>query len=97
MMYITVDGMLSGTGLRDSKNGGYIDPDELGISDFLKSKLSAWLGQYANCHYMQYKDESQIELLDKEGMEICKMLKQEMPNLEIDYYSNAKLKRLPIN
>lgn len=94
-MHIFVDGMLSGTGLRDAIKGGYIEPEDLGISSDLQVKISVWLERYANLHYANYKDDSEIHLLDNEGIEICKILKKEMPDIDVKYYSNAKLETIP--
>ena len=46
MRYLTIDGMLSGTGIRDSVNGGYLDATDLGISFALTEKLGHWLSRY---------------------------------------------------
>lgn len=92
MIYLTVDGMLSGTGIRDSVEGGYISPKELGLSSILKDKISKWLSQYEDAHYNQYEDKAQIVELDAEGLDICKMLKEEIPDSKINYYSDAEMK-----
>lgn len=97
MFNLIVDGMLSGTGVRDSDKGGYIDPDELGLSDHLKSTISEWLERYANAHFMQFKSEEEVLSLDTEGVRICKLLKLEVPDTKIEYFSHAKMKRLPID
>lgn len=94
MKYITVDGMISGTGIRDSVNSGYIDPDELGISNVLRNRISSWLERYKKAHYTQYKNLSEVEALDEEGIEICKLLKTEMPDSKVEYFSGAKAKRI---
>lgn len=94
MIYITVDGMFSGTGIRDSIEGGYLKPDQLGLTGHLVNKITNWLNSYEEAHYMQYEDEFQVECLDNEGMEICKMIKAEIPDSRIEYFSSAKMKKL---
>jgi len=36
--HFIVDGMLSGTGIRDGNNGGYIDPSAIGVSFELRAR-----------------------------------------------------------
>lgn len=93
MKYLTVDGMFSGTGIRDSIEGGYINPDKLGISLELKQKISRWLNRYEDEHYAQYEDKSIVSKLDEEGIEICQLLKSEMPESKVEYYSAAETKK----
>lgn len=88
--------MLSGTGIRDSLEGGYLKPEELGLSPELIHKISDWLSCYENAHYKQYEDRNQVAELDAEGIDICVMLKRELPDSKIEYYSNSDMKRLII-
>lgn len=94
MIYLTVDGMFSGTGIRDSVEGGYLTLDELSISDDLKSKISNWLSRYEDAHYSQYEDKSEVADLDGEGLDICVLLRSEIPDSKIEYYSNAEMKKI---
>jgi hypothetical protein len=96
MFYLTVDGMFSGTGIRDSIEGGYLDPGELGLSDDLIEKISKWLKLYENAHYMQYEDKAQVAKLDSEGIEICIMIRSALPDSKVEYYSSAETRRLVI-
>lgn len=94
MKYLTVDGMMSGTGIRDTLEGGYLKPDELGLSSELKRKISDWLSSYENEHYSQYEDKSVVAGLDAEGIEICDLLKSEIPDSKVEYYSAAETKKI---
>jgi hypothetical protein len=94
MKYLTVDGMFSGTGIRDSIEGGYIKPDELGLSAELKQRISSWLNRYEDEHYAQYEDRSIVSKLDAEGIEICQLLKLEIPDSKVEYYSAAETKKI---
>jgi hypothetical protein len=94
MRYLTIDGMFSGTGIRDSIEGGYIKPDDLGLSTELKEKISDWLSRYEDEHYAQYEDESKVSQLDAEGLEICNLLKSEISDLKVVYYSAAEMKKV---
>lgn len=96
MKYVTVDGMFSGTGVRDAHEGRYIDPQELGLSSELILRISHWLNQYEDAHYMQYQDKNLNEELDSEGLNICLEIMHEIPNIKVEYYSNAYTKRIPI-
>lgn len=96
-MKIIVDGMLSGTGIRDAEKGGYIPTDDLGISKDLRNKISEWLDKYNKAHFKEYENASEVEILDDEGIEICRILATECPSLKIEYYfSDAKMERIDI-
>ncbi|UZE96645.1 hypothetical protein [Alkalimarinus alittae] len=96
MIYLTVDGMFSGTGIRDSVEGGYLKLEELNISDDLKNKITYWLSCYEDAHYSQYEDESEVASLDSEGLDICIMLRSEIPDSKVEYYSSAEMKKIAI-
>jgi hypothetical protein len=91
MRYLTVDGMLSGTGVRDAVEGGYVEHEELELSPELSDKISRWLVKYENCHYQQFQDAKQVADLDAEGLAICRLLGIEIPDAKIDYFSTAKM------
>lgn len=95
MRYLTVDGMFSGTGIRDSVEGGYVRPEDLGLSTELSKKIGSWLERYADAHYNQYKDSTLVSKLDSEGIEICGLIASEIVESKVDYYSSAKTKKLP--
>ena len=88
--------MLSGTGVRDAVEGGYVEHQELGLSPAISDRLSRWLAEYENCHYRQFQDAKQVADLDAEGVEICRLLRIELPDSKIDYFSNAKMVAIPV-
>lgn len=92
--YLTVDGMFSGTGIRDSVRGGYLNPEELGLSADLVKEISLWLARYADAHYAQFKDKHENEALDQAGIAICKMLRDALPQSKIEYFSNAAMRKI---
>lgn len=94
MRYLTVDGMLSGTGIRDSVGGGYVDLQRLGLSEDLKEEFREWLRRYEKAHYFQFVNKHENERLDREGVAICRRLQAELPDAKIDYYSNAEMRKL---
>lgn len=93
MKYLIVDAYLNGTEIRDKYAGGYIDPNLLKLSADLLDKLANWLEKYQQEFFNQYGNDSQVEMLDKEGKEIATLLKKEIGNnSKIEYYSDAKMK-----
>ena len=45
MRYLIVDGMLSGTGVRDAVSGGYVGLAELGLSQNAVEMIANWLAR----------------------------------------------------
>lgn len=91
MHYLIVDGMLSGTGIRDSVAGGYVVPRELGISPKLIKQIEQWQKRYEQAHYAQFNDKDENENLDRDGIAICKRLQGELPHSKIEYFSTAQM------
>jgi hypothetical protein len=91
---LLVDGMLSGTGIRDALEGGYLQPRELNLSPAFSNALASWVLRYAEMHYAGYKDAAAIAALDKEGMALRDQLEAERPDHVVGYYSDALSKRL---
>jgi len=89
MRYIAIDGMFSGTGIHDEANGGYLEPDEVGLSAELMLRLTNWLAEYEAEHYRGFKNELRVQELDQEGKEIAIAIHQEIPDVKIAYYSDA--------
>lgn len=96
MRYLTVDGMLSGTGIRDSVAGGYIALGSLGLSIGLTNEIENWLGRYKQAHYGQFMNKIENETLDREGLTICKRLRDELPDAKIEYFSSAEMRKFPV-
>ena len=94
--YLVIDGMLSGTGIRDPYETGYIKPEELGLSDGVVMRLREWLGRYADQHFEGYADKSVVADLDLEGVEISKQIKSELPNSKVSYFSDALMAKYDI-
>jgi hypothetical protein len=51
MRYLVIDATLSGTGIRDKHEGGYLAPEDLGLSSDTIQSLNTWLSKYENEHY----------------------------------------------
>jgi hypothetical protein len=90
-MKLAIDGMLSGTGVRDLERGGYADPLELGIPGDLSKMLCRWVELYAEQHYLQFSDQTAVESLDAEGLRLAELVRAALPSAEVRYYSHARL------
>ena len=93
-MHLIVDGMLSGTGIRDGNHGGYIETSAIGVSSVLAGRISEWLERYESAHFFQFENVTENELLDKQGVEIARLLKTEFPGARVTYFSNAELREV---
>lgn len=91
MKYLVIDAALSGTGIRDKYEGGYIEPEDLGLSLATKQRLNEWLSKYENEHYNGFTDDNIINELDQEGKEIALMIKKELSEVKIEYFSDARM------
>jgi hypothetical protein len=91
MMYLIVDGMASGTGIRDAVNGGFLKLNTLETSSDFNEKLLSWLRAYENEHYNSYSDDAIVNALDKRGIELARELSDELKDAKVEYYSSAKL------
>lgn len=94
MRYLIVDGMLSGTGVRDAMGGGYVVLAELGLSPNVVETISSWLARYETAHYRQFNDPHEVEALDHIGLELCDRLAAELPGNKIGYFSAARMETL---
>lgn len=92
--YLTVDGCLSGTGIRDSVFGGFIDPAAIGVSEKLRIEIRQWLRQYEDAHYAQFNDASDNDHLDQLGQSIHAKLAEEIPFSKIEYFSSAEMRKI---
>lgn len=94
MKYLVVDGMMSGTGLRDGVDGGYLELECCGLSDALVERMRHWLRDYEEAHFDQYGAEDVVARLDKEGLSIRDAVSNELPTAKVQYYSSAKTRML---
>jgi len=93
-MQLLIDGMMSGTGIRDRINGGYIDPEALGLSSPLVDDLRIWLSRYEDAHYAGFDDAEVVSMLDRQGVALAERMTKERTSDKVRYYSNAHLKEL---
>jgi hypothetical protein len=91
---LLIDGMLSGTGIRNAVEGGYIAPRQLNLSADLCAALAEWVSRYAQAHFGGYCDEAGISSLDQEGLALRDRLADERLDHKVGYYSDALMKRL---
>jgi hypothetical protein len=90
---ILIDGMLSGTGLRDAVNGGYLRADALGLSSSLASQVADWQRRYEGAHFDSFPGQL-VASLDEGGLSLLPRIKNELPHKNVGYFSSAKMKRL---
>ena len=88
-----IDGMLSGTGLRDAINGGYLRPEELGLSSLLVTSIADWQRRYEDAHFAGFP-ESAVARLDGEGLALLSRVQAELPAKAVGYFSNGRMTRL---
>ena len=91
MRYLVIDASLSGTGIRDKYEAGYIDPEDLSLSLATKRTLNEWLSKYEDEHYNGFANPSLINELDQEGKRIALMIKNELSEVKIEYFSDARM------
>ena len=92
--YLVVDGNLSGTGVRDAVEGGYLTPSAIGISDGLGDEISAWQKRYELAHFRSYIDSAEVDKLDAEGLALRQKLSVELAQAKVQYFSSAKMRLL---
>ncbi|WP_234178884.1 hypothetical protein [Sphingopyxis sp. NFH-91] len=88
---LIVDGMMSGTGIRDGLNGGYVNLTDLPISESLISQICSWKKQYEYEHNEGYPDLKIISDLDEQGVSIARSIKSEIKDADVRYFSDAKM------
>jgi hypothetical protein len=91
MRYIIIDASLNGTGIRDKYEGGYLTPEVLGLCSITIKQLKEWLSKYENEHYNGYVNNKVIDELDQEGEKIALIIKNELPEVKLEYFSDARM------
>jgi len=97
MRHLIIDGMLSGTGVRDGTAGGYLDLKNVGISADLTKRIASWLIAYESAHYRRFGDKVENDRLDQEGTAIAGCVRKELPGTRVEYFSNAQMRKLPFD
>jgi len=88
-----IDGMLSGTGVRDAIEGGYVEPVKLGLSAELVRDLAIWQAKYEEAHFAGFP-ESLVSQLDEAGQLLTRRVGNELPEIDVGYFSDGLMKRL---
>ena len=88
-----IDGMLSGTGVRDAIEGGYIEPAKLGLSAKLVRDLAVWQAKYEEAHFAGFP-ESLVSELDEAGQLLTRRVRDELPEIDVGYFSDGLMRRL---
>ena len=90
---ILIDGMLSGTGLRDAVNGGYLPAEAVGLSSPLAADVADWQRRYEYAHFAGFPNDI-VAKLDEEGLTLLSRVRVELPDKEVGYFSNGRMSRL---
>ncbi|WP_093014363.1 hypothetical protein [Sphingobium sp. YR768] len=90
---LLIDGMLSGTGIRDKMEGGYIEPSDIGLSPTVCSDLAEWLLRYEDAHYEGFKPHV-VEQLDQAGLLLASRVSIELSDVEVGYFSDGRMTQL---
>ena len=93
MIDLLIDGMLSGTGVRDAVAGGYVVPDALGLSALLAADIAAWQRKYEEAHFAGFPT-NLVTALDEEGLVLASRAGRELSGKSIGYFSNGRMERL---
>jgi len=93
MKYLVVDALFNGTGIRDYYTGDYLKPETLNLEAVTTIKIHDWLFRYKSEHHKGYINDDVINELDREGREIALKIKNELLEVKIEYYSDARMTR----
>ena len=96
VLYLVLDGMVSGTGVRDAFEGGYLSLSSLGISANLQERISTWLSEYQALHFTSFSNADEVARLDEEGVAMGRQILAELPGSKVEYFSAAKMIKIPI-
>lgn len=88
-----IDGMLSGTGVRNATHGGYVEPASVGMSASLASDVELWQQKYEDAHFAGFPAELVADL-DNQGIALMARADAELTEKSVGYYSNGLMKRL---
>jgi hypothetical protein len=90
---LLIDGMMSGTGIRDAINGGYVEIADLSLSDRLARDIRDWQAEYRIVHIEGHPSEK-VVVLDEVGLALMARVQRELPEKTVGYYSDGQMKRL---
>lgn len=93
---ITVDYNSTGVKL----NNKWVSPEDLNLDIGVVNEIKKWVSDYHKIIPMSMEQRlsilDKIEELDKIGIQIAKKIKNQLPNVNISYYSEGKLIYIPI-
>ncbi len=88
-----IDGMLSGTGVRDAVEGGYLQPEAIGLSTSLVADVADWQRRYEHAHFTGFPEDA-VASLDVEGLALRSRVQAELSDKSVGYFSNGRMIRL---
>lgn len=101
MRYIVVTADYNSTGVKE-KDGLWLSDSTFKLSEPLWNRIANWVTDYSSIIMMDMPERNvnkqKIADLDKEGLEICKMIKIEKDGeVKVEYYSEGKLEFIHIS
>lgn len=87
--YLKIVASWHGTGITNSLDSSELDVDELGLSSSFITDFRAWLERYESCHEDRYSNLDLVAQLDRQGLEFCRRLKEELPGCKVQYFSEG--------
>lgn len=91
MRYLVVDACLGSTGIRDYYEGGSVSPNDLNLNSETILRITNWMSRYENAHYEGFKNSIVVDELDEEGRAIALVIKKELGDVKVDYFSDARM------
>ena len=93
--YLTLDGEIYGTGLKDQFEG-FIELEDVPISNDLRIEIRDWTDAYHKTFGNRMEmDNSKINELDIRGLNLMKKISEELgSDYKLRYYSDLKTKEL---
>jgi hypothetical protein len=69
-------------------------PAKSDFSSELVRRIEKWVIDYETAHYRQFDDEAENQRLDREGIEIARQAQSQLPEMKVEYFSNAQMKKI---
>lgn len=100
MLYLTLSAGYTEPSLRDEYEG-LLGPGELHLSDALSVRISVWNERYRAIISLDSEQRRAepiaklIDELDQEGVELADLVRAEVANCKVRYFSEGRLRHLP--
>jgi hypothetical protein len=84
--------MVSGTGVRDAFESGWVTALNLYISECLEDEISAWQQRYERAHFRAFINSIEVDKLDADGLVLRQKLSEVLFQSKVQYFYSAKMK-----